>query len=274
MYYVNVSRQQIEDLRPAIDLLMQIWGEDLDKNSLFLYGMVEDSSPVLASMDDVVGGKVSSGVVAIPLDSDALYFLTGSGYALKKESFLYASGGELRTANFSEVDQEPVVTLSSFSKLALSSSNAWMDRYFKLENPEDLSSAHGEVDRTEPATDLLEDHDHGGLQSEEPEVVKASSAGKIIKVWTESNIEDWSVEELYKLLHDLAESNADGPDSQFFLWSASDMSGYLIQTTGGVGSAIRFIASKLNLDPSDVAAEGTELTGRELASTIENILGS
>jgi hypothetical protein len=280
VYYVNVSRQQVEDMRPVIELLFQIWGEDIDQNALFLYGMVDQNSPVIAAMKSETGQSVTAGVVAIPISTDALYYLTGSGYALKREAFLYASGGELRTSVFGEADQEPVVTLSSFTKLALSSSDSWMDRYFKLENPEAINeNKGGEVDRTEDAVEHahnLEDSEHGGLVSEEPEVVKSSSLppGKIIKIWADSNIESWSVEELMQLLHRLAEDHADTPESEFFLWSASDLSGYLIQVSGGTGAAARLISSKLNIDAQEVASEGVGLTGRELATTIEGLLGS
>lgn len=278
MYYVNVSREQIEDLRPVIDLLTQIWGEDLDENALYLYGMVDDTSPVIPIMTDETDSTVSAGVVAIPLNTDALYYLTGSGYVLKREQFLYASDNELRTANFGDADQEAIVTLSSFTRLALSNSDAWMDRYFKLENPEAISSPspHGEVDRTEKATDPLIEKEHGGLKSEEPAVVKSSAmtAGKIIKTWAETNIENWSYEELYQLLHKLHDSQSDKAEVTFFLWSASDESGYLMEIWGGTGAAVRYISSKLGLDFQEVEDEGTVLTGIELANAIESLLGA
>ena len=80
MYYINVSSEQIEDLRPAIDLLIQLWGEDLDKGALYLYGMVDGNSPIVPSMEaSAEANNITYGVVAIPVNSDSLYFLTGSG---------------------------------------------------------------------------------------------------------------------------------------------------------------------------------------------------
>ena len=270
MYYIDVSKEQVEDLRPAIDLLVQLWGEDLDKGAIYLYGMVDSSSPVIAGMNASINAKgITYGVVAIALNSDSLYFLTGSGYAMKHETFAYVENQEIRTGTFTEAQgADTVVTLSSFTKMAVASSDSWMDRFLKLENPEALDDGKEdeEVERSESGTNV----EHGGLVHEEAELpqVKSSSA---IDVWAETNIEDWSVSELYQLLHKLSDERADTEEATFFLWSASDLSGYLIHNDAA--SAAKYIASKLRLDPSEIASEGATVTGRQLASIIEDLLG-
>ena len=277
MYYINVSSEQIEDLRPAIDLLVQLWGEDLDKGALYLYGMVDGNSPIVPSMEaSAEANNITYGVVAIPVNSDSLYFLTGSGYSLKHEAFVYVSNGEIRSGNFGDAQTESVVTLSSFTKLAISSSNTFLDRFLKLENPEALSSEkHGpdtKAERSEAGTNV----EHGGLIHEEPELPEekmSSVEGSVMDIWAESNIEDWSVSELYKLLHGLQAEGADSESTSFFLWNASDTEGYLIEIAGSPDAAAKLIGSKLGLQPQEIIEEGSTITGRELASAIEALLG-
>ena len=276
MYYINVSAQQVEDLRPAVDLFVQLWGEDLDKGAIYLYGMIDGNSPIIPTMEASTGIKnIAFGVVAIPINSDTLYFLTGSGYSLKHEDFVYVDNSEIRSGAFTESQSETVVTLASFAKLAISSSNTFMDRFLKLENPDSISG-HGSkpdhVERSESGTNV----EHGGLVHEEPELPEekmSSVEGSVKEVWATSNIEDWSVQELYKLLHKLQGEHADGEDASFFMWSASTTEGYLIQITGDPGAAAKLIGSKLGLNPEEVKGEGTTITGRQLASAIEALLG-
>lgn len=273
MYYINVSAQQVEDLRPAVDLFVQLWGEDLDKGAIYLYGMVDDGSSVIPAMEASASTEhITYGVVAIPLNSDTLYFLTGSGYSLKREDFVYVENSEIRSANFSDSKSETVVTLASFAKLAVSSSNTFMDRFLKLENPDSVSG-HDKTDHAE-RTESGTNEEHGGLVHEEPklpEEKRSSVEGSVINIWAESNIENWSVEELYKLLHKL--SGHDGENDAFFLWSASATEGYLIQIKGDAAAAAKLIGAKLGLDPEEVKGEGTTMTGRQLASAIEALLG-
>lgn len=276
MYYINVSAQQVEDLRPAVDLFVQLWGEDLDKGAIYLYGMVDESSPIIPSMEASAGTKnISYGVVAIPVNSDTLYFLTGSGYSMKHEDFVYVDNSETRTANFADSQSETVVTLSSFTKLAISSSNTFMDRFLKLENPDAISGHDHKTEHAE-RSESGTNEEHGGLIHEEPELPeekRSSVEGSVVEVWSDSNIEDWSVQELYKLLHKLQGEGVDGEDSSFFMWSASTTEGYLIQITGDPGAAAKLIGSKLGLNPEEVKGEGTTMTGRQLASAIEALLG-
>jgi hypothetical protein len=276
MYYINVSAQQVEDLRPAVDLFVQLWGEDLDKGAIYLYGMVDETSPVIPAMEFSSGSdQVTYGVVAIPLNSDTLYFLTGSGYSLKREDFVYVEDSEIRSANFGDSKSETVVTLASFTKLAISSSGTFMDRFLKLENPDSVSGHDRKTDHAE-RTESGTNEEHGGLVHEEPELPeekRSSVEGSVVDVWADSNIEDWSVEELYKLLHKLNGQEADGEGDSFFLWSASTTEGYLIQIKGDPGAAAKLIGAKLGLDPEEVKGEGTTMTGRQLASAIEALLG-
>lgn len=272
MYYINVSKEQIEGLRPAIDLLVQLWGEDLDKGSLYIYGLIDERSPLIATLQAAVsGGKVTYGVVAIPVNSDSLYFITGSGYTLKAEEFAYVDGGEIRTAKLSATRDDAVATLASFSKMAVSSSNTWMDRFIKLEAPvEAHNSESTAVQRSESGSNL----DHGGLVHEAPEIgEKQSSVGSVVDTWATTNIEDWSVSELYELLHKLLNEGVATEEAKFFMWTATNSEGYLIQVDGDPSAAARLIATQLGVSEEDVMSEGATLSGRELAEAIEALLG-
>jgi len=267
MYYINVSQQQIEELRPAVDLLMQLWGEDVDEGTLYLYGLLNERSPVKQTVLGVAGVESNIVVLSIPINTDSLYFLTGSGYLLgNNETFAYVDKQEIRTEHLSSLERDTVVTLSSFAKLALATSDSWLDRFIKLEATEDLNT---------PETSGA-DTEHGGLvhRTTPPEVEKTSGlSSSVVDTWATTNINDYSSEELYKLLHDLAKEGADSEDTTFFMWSASDTSGYLIQTEGGNEAAAKLIATDLGLSSEEILEEGTSLTGRMLAASIEAQLG-
>ena len=288
MQYIIVTQHQIEDLRASMDLFEQLWGEDVDEHALFLYGMVRDEPALITPMEDAVREendlhkaiKINMATVVIPISSDVLYYLTGSGLILRDENFAYISDKEIRTSSLSWTNQEPRITLASFTKMALAANDYHSEDFLKWEGTEALEHGTPTQERTEVATKPQEptEPQEGGIQSPEGgAVAKASSAVTTEpQVWSTSNIEDASGEELFALRNKLIEGSS-GADilhtnSQFVWFPASHASGFLIQTDEAQ-EAFAYIAKKLGLDISEVEEESTIMTGRELVEYIESLLG-
>lgn len=285
MQYIIVTQHQIEDLRAAMDLFEQLWDEDIDEHALYFYGMVQNEPSLLTPMEDAVreendlhqSSKINMAAVIIPVSSDVLYYLTGSGLILRDEDFAYISDREIRTSSLSWTSQEPRVTLASFSKIALSANSYHAEDFLKWEGTEALESSSSSdlPERTQDATkrkNPAQPQEGGVTEEEGGATAKESSVTVEPKVWTTSNIDDLSMEELFSLRNKLIEANVAYQDSQFVWFEASDASGYLIETDVPE-EAFEFIAKNLGLEVSDVEMESTVMSGRELVDYIESLLG-
>ena len=281
MQYIVVTTHQIEDLRAAMDLFEQLWDEDIDEHALYLYGMVENDPALLTPMEEAVkeendlhtSMKIEKGVVVIPVSSDTLYYLTGSGMILRREDFSYISNGEIRSSSLTWSTQEPRATIASFSKLALSANDYHAEDFLKWEGATALENSTDTAERTQEATESGEPQ-KGGIEEEGGATSKESSfdVAEEPNVVSKNNIEDLSAEELFALREQLINGNFVNNDSTFVWFEASSDSGYLIQTDTPQ-EAFDFIAKSLNLDVQEVEAESTVMSGRELIEYIENLLG-
>ena len=141
--YIDIDEEQALKLREGLELLETLDREAVHELDLCLYGLTNDPQVLDAareaiaysaeeeiSEEDVELGEVA---LAIPINSDTIYALTGSGIKLKDEYFAY-SGGEgegVRRTYLYAAEYHPTVTMHSFSHMALASSDSWIDDYLQ-----------------------------------------------------------------------------------------------------------------------------------------------
>jgi hypothetical protein len=146
--YVEVDEEKLHAILDGLGLIEQVRTvAGSDHLDLCLYGVTHDAGILDAAKEaiademndaDVPGTFSEKDVnlteiaVAIPLSSDVLYALLGSGLKLKKENFVYPSPDEgLRELNFRHANFQAVANAKKFSTMAIGESDAWLDSFFK-----------------------------------------------------------------------------------------------------------------------------------------------
>jgi len=164
--YLNISEDQALKLREGLELLETLDRDAVSELDLCLYGLTNDPQILDAareaiasdsedeiSEEDVQLGEIA---IAIPISSDKIYALTGSGIKLKDEYFAYPGGeGEgTRRGYFFSANYRPVVTIHSFSHVALASSDSWVDDFLEKTGGKGVQPTQikKKVQRTEEAT--------------------------------------------------------------------------------------------------------------------------
>jgi hypothetical protein len=165
--YLDISEDQALKLREGLELLETLDRDAVRELDLCIYGLTSDPQVLDAareaiasdsedeiSEEDVQLGEVA---IAIPISSDTIYALTGSGIKLKDEYFVYPGvGGEgTRRGYFFSANYRPVVTMHSFSHMALAASDSWIDDYLEKTGGKDgvqPTQIKEKVRRTEEAT--------------------------------------------------------------------------------------------------------------------------
>jgi hypothetical protein len=164
--YLDISEDQALKLREGLELLETLDRDAVRGLDLCLYGLSSDPQVLDAareaiasdSEDEIAEQDVQIGevAVAIPISSDTIYALTGSGIKLKDEYFAYAGvGGEgTRRGYFFSANYRPTVTMHSFSHVALASSDSWVDDFLEKTGGKGVSPTEikKKVQRSEPAT--------------------------------------------------------------------------------------------------------------------------
>jgi hypothetical protein len=161
--YVDINEQDLHKLRDGYELLERIDHETLWDMGYCVYGISEDPAVLDAAREAIAANyeeevdesdvEISEVAVAIPLSSDKLYYLTGSGLKLHREEFAYrGQGGEgIKSENFALSHYKPGVTIHSFSHLALAESSSWLDDFLKRHGSGAKTQIKEEVKRTEEA---------------------------------------------------------------------------------------------------------------------------
>lgn len=144
MYYVDITAEQLKILRDALSILEHLrhagGGEPI---SLYLYGISTDPAVLDAAKEAIAAESDQEGfteedielaevAVEMPLSSDTLYYLLGSGVTLGREdSFVYLGeeGEGAREVGFNWAQSQPKATVAAFSKMALSEDPGWADRF-------------------------------------------------------------------------------------------------------------------------------------------------
>jgi len=160
--YVHIDAERLSKLHEGLELLEQVDRDAMRTLDLFFYGLTNNTQIVDAAKEAIADSnevaeedvQLSEVAVAIPLGSDVIYYLDGSGLILRREDFAYmGTGGEgIRTQSFAFSHYKPKVTLSYFSKVALASSDAWLDDFLRKEGSGQAAQVKQNVHRTEEAT--------------------------------------------------------------------------------------------------------------------------
>jgi len=160
--YIEVDAESLSKLHAGLTLLEQVDSDAMRTLDLFLYGLTNNPEIVDAAKEAIADDaevdesdvQLTEVAVAIPMGSDIIYYLDGSGLILRREDFAYmGSGGEgIRQMSLAFSHYKPRVTLKYFSKLALASSDAWLDDFLRKEGSGQAATVKQNVHRTEEAT--------------------------------------------------------------------------------------------------------------------------
>ncbi len=162
--YLDISEDQVLKLREGLELLETLDRDAVKELDLYLYGITNDPQILDAarealaedSEDEITEEDVqlSEIAVAVPISSDTIYALTGSGIRLDREYFAYIAGeGEgTRRAYLYSAHYHPTVTMHSFQQIALAESDSWIDDYLEKAGSGQAAEIKKKVVRTEDAT--------------------------------------------------------------------------------------------------------------------------
>lgn len=164
--YIDVDAKQLEALHAGLDLLEAVdrseGSEALRHLDLHLYGISNDAQILDAAREAIADNndvaeedvQVAEVAVSIPLGADVIRALMGSGIRLDRDDFAYmGSGGEgIRSTSFTFAHFKPTVTLNDFSKLAIASSDSWIDDFLKKNGSGQVATVTPNVHRTQEAT--------------------------------------------------------------------------------------------------------------------------
>ncbi len=161
--YIEITSDQLSSLHTGLELLEMLDQEAVNGLDLCVYGITTNAQILDAAREAIADSEelaeedvqIAEVAVAIPISSDTIYALHGSGVKLDREDFAYmGSGGEgVRNLSFLFGHYKPTVNLNYFSKLAVASSKSWLDDFLRKEGtnrqPAQITPA---VHRTEEAT--------------------------------------------------------------------------------------------------------------------------
>jgi hypothetical protein len=160
--YIEVDSERLSKLHEGLELIEMVDRDAFRNLDLFIYGVttnpqiVDAAKEAIAESEEVAEQDVQLAevAVAIPLSSDIIYYLAGSGLTLRREDFAYTGGGGegVRTMSFAFAHYRPKAVLSYFSKLAVASSDAWLDDFLRKEGSGKPATVTQNVRRTEEAT--------------------------------------------------------------------------------------------------------------------------
>src|SRR5271157_2141071 len=141
--YIDITEEQVLKLHDGLELLETLDREAVQELDLCLYGLTVDLQILDAAREAIAANyeeetteeDVELGEVAlvIPINSDTIYALTGSGIKLREGNFAY-SGGEgegVRSDDLGYASYHPTVTMHSFSHMALAFTNSGIDDYLQ-----------------------------------------------------------------------------------------------------------------------------------------------
>jgi hypothetical protein len=160
--YQDIDETGLNKLHDGLDILESLVRDAVQELDLFLYGLTQSETIVDAAREAIADAadldesdvQLSEVAVAIPLSSDAIRALIGSGFKARREDFAYTgTGGEgIRTQSFAFSHFKPVLALSEFSQMAIAQSDAWVDDFLKQFGNKQPAEIKQNVKRTEEAT--------------------------------------------------------------------------------------------------------------------------
>jgi hypothetical protein len=144
MRYSEVDKEELREARPGLLLVERVTRETHEPLALCLYGITTNAGLVKAAHEAIVGqfdeeeeseqrkneAVPTEVAVSISLNSDTLYYLTGSGLLLQEEAFSYLGGKDgARRSHLENPRPRPRVTLDDFTVLAIADDDTWLDDF-------------------------------------------------------------------------------------------------------------------------------------------------
>jgi hypothetical protein len=169
MRFVGIAKEDLEGLHKA----MEIFGEVYDHDDFHpvLYVLINQGAVLdlageaiheAGDYDNDEGQaqespKPSMIAVAVPMSSDQLYYIVGSGLYIgdAQEEFAYSSGEEgARTCNFSYAGGREKLSLNQIVALAVSDDDTYLDEFLLSHGPSEPveNTENKPVERTEEVT--------------------------------------------------------------------------------------------------------------------------
>ena len=191
MRYVEVSKEELQNLRPALSLLERVNHETESVMADYtLYGITQNPNVLKTASEEVAYGdstpQLHQIALAVPLSSDILYYLTGSGLKVGHLAFAYfgeGSEGILTESFFAQTEDK--VTLDDFQHLAVADGDVWLDDYLQKHGQEQTPASQ-EVQRDAEATlEAVEDTQPAESTPVAPPVRRPTSAFRF------EGVEDW-----------------------------------------------------------------------------------
>ena len=160
--YQDISRERLNQLHDGLEVLETLDRDAINDLDLCLYGLTQSESIVDSAREAIADEseadesdvQLTEVAVAIPLSSDVIHYLTGSGLKIRRESFAYmGEGGEgIRTSTFTFSQFHPTVAASDFSQMSIAMSDSWLDDFLKQYGNKQPVEIKQNVHRTEEAT--------------------------------------------------------------------------------------------------------------------------
>jgi hypothetical protein len=167
-YYIDVTEQELHALREALPILERIQvGALSDRLEVYLYGVTKSPAILDAAKEaiaktyydapeeiDESDVELTEIALAVPLSSDTLYYLTGSGLKLRKGEFAYKvqEGGGVKDGNLLYADFKPQVSIHDFSHIGISNSDQHANEFLSKHSTAPGAQIKKNIRRTEEAT--------------------------------------------------------------------------------------------------------------------------
>jgi len=146
MYFATVTAEELLKLREGLDILSKLEDTREMLRDIYIYGISSDMAILDAAKEAIAAEseeriseenvQLSEVAIAIPLSSDIVYYLTGSGLKLNREEFAYTgeAGEGVRELGFQWARMKPTITAGNFSQMALASSYlGWIVSFVNME---------------------------------------------------------------------------------------------------------------------------------------------
>lgn len=163
MRYVTVTAEELEHVREGMKVLeslneyeeraVDVYFYGLTNNQHLLHVVQEAVSAQTEGEVDEADVQVSEAVFIIPVSSDVLYYITGSGLLLKNEEAVYIGGNEGPQTVRLAVRGQVRVTAGEFTTMALSRDDMSGEDFLMQYGQKTQASVPPEVQRTEPAAE-------------------------------------------------------------------------------------------------------------------------
>ena len=160
--YIDIDEERLLKLHDALETMEMLNQEAMQEFDLQLFALTQAPSIIDAAKEAIADNsdvaeedvQLTEVAISIPLGADTIYALGGSGIRLRDEDFAYiGESGGAKQSYFSLSNYKPNVALSELTRLAVASSNAYLDEFLTQYGNKQPAVVKQNVHRTEEATE-------------------------------------------------------------------------------------------------------------------------